>query len=214
MARFFPYVPFVRMVALTGSTALENASPESDIDVLIMSAKDRIWTTRFFITLVAHFTGKRRYGNKIKNRICLNHYIAEREGYDKYALPTLHIYAQALPFWGEERITTITTSPPRSYVFSSSPNKLLLKIKRAMEIVLNYTIGSIFERFLKNIQLYSINKKMSGKNYDPLELVISERELRFHHPFSRSKYAVLRYKKILKRHGIRCGQHVDNVAFT
>jgi len=214
VARFFPYIPYVRMVALTGSTALENASSESDIDVLIMSAKNRIWTTRFLVTLMAHFTGKRRYGNKIKNRVCLNHYITERESCNKYALPTSHIYAQALPFWGEERITTVTPSPPRSYAFSSSPNRFLLKIKRIAEIVLNYTIGSMFERFLKNIQLYSINKKINGKNPDLLELIVSEQELRFHFPFSRSKDTVLEYEKILKRHGISCGQHVDNVAFT
>jgi len=202
VARLFPYIPYVRMVALTGSTALENASPESDIDVLITSAKNRIWTTRFFVTLVTHVTGKRRYENNIKNRICLNHYITEQDNYDTHALPTAHIYAQALPFWRAERITTITSSPPRSYALSVPPISLLLHIKRIIEVVLDYTIAPLFEWLVKNIQLYSIHKKVRGTNRDPLELVISDQELRFHYPFSRTKDTLLRHEEILKRYNI------------
>ena len=198
VTRFFPYIPYVRMVALTGSTALENASVDSDVDVLIMGANNRIWTTRLLVTLVTHLLGKRRYEDKIKDRVCLNHYITNQKNYDVDLLPTAHIYAQALPFWGEERITAITSAPPRSYAHSATPISFLLYIKRAMEIVLDYTIGPMVEWVVRKIQLRSINKKIQGKDYDSLELIISNEELRFHYPFSRTKDTLIKYNAILK----------------
>lgn len=70
-------VPFVRMIALTGGLAMKNIEDNSDWDLLIVIKKGRIWIGRTWVTLVVHLMRKRRYENKIKDRICLNYFLAE-----------------------------------------------------------------------------------------------------------------------------------------
>ncbi len=71
------FVPFIRMIGVTGALAMKNADADSDWDVLVVLKKGRIWTGRTLVTGFLHLIGKRRYGEKIKNRICLNHFIAD-----------------------------------------------------------------------------------------------------------------------------------------
>jgi hypothetical protein len=75
IAYILRFVPFVRMIAVTGRVAMKNAKSQSDLDFLIAIKKGRIFTGRFFVTLITHLLGRRRYGKKIANRACLNYYI-------------------------------------------------------------------------------------------------------------------------------------------
>ena len=47
IARVMERVPFVRMVALTQSVAMETARESSDVDVFTIAASNRLWTARF-----------------------------------------------------------------------------------------------------------------------------------------------------------------------
>lgn len=69
------FVPYVRMVALTGSLAMKNGDAESDWDMLIVLRPGHIWMGRTLVTGFLHLTGKRRYGSHIKDRACLNYWI-------------------------------------------------------------------------------------------------------------------------------------------
>jgi len=69
------FVPFVRMIAVTGTLAMKNCEKDSDIDFFVILEKGRIFTGRLLVTLIVHLLGKRRHGKKIKNRICLNYFI-------------------------------------------------------------------------------------------------------------------------------------------
>lgn len=73
--RWLRITPFIRMIAVTGSMALKNADSESDIDVLVACERGKIFTGRLCVTFMAHLLGRRRYGKKIANRICLNYFI-------------------------------------------------------------------------------------------------------------------------------------------
>ncbi len=68
--------PFIRFVGLNGSLAVGTASPESDIDFLIIAAENRLYTVRFWATILLGLHGWRRRGRKIAGRICLNCYLA------------------------------------------------------------------------------------------------------------------------------------------
>lgn len=95
-------VPFIRMVALSGSMAVGNASKTSDIDLLIIVKIGRIWTTRLLVTILLSILGKRRYGRFIKDRICLNHYITD--GSLKINFPSLYnaqTYIHLIPVLGD-----------------------------------------------------------------------------------------------------------------
>ena len=69
------FVPYVRMIAVTGTLAMKNCEKNSDIDFFVVLKKGRIFTGRLLVTVMIHLTGKRRYGKNIKNRICLNYFI-------------------------------------------------------------------------------------------------------------------------------------------
>jgi len=72
------FVPFVRGVAVTGRLAMKNTESKSDLDLLVVLKKGKIFTGRTLVTLLVHISGKRRYGNKVTNRICLNYFITDK----------------------------------------------------------------------------------------------------------------------------------------
>jgi predicted nucleotidyltransferase len=75
---FLRFVPFMRMAAITGRVAMKNAEKSSDLDLLIVLKHGHIFTGRILTTFLVHLLGKRRYGRKIKDRICLNYFITTK----------------------------------------------------------------------------------------------------------------------------------------
>ena len=77
VAYWLKYLPFVRMVGVTGGLAMKNAHSRSDWDLLVVTAGERIWTGRTLVTGFAQAIGKRRSGKKIVNRLCLNYFLTQ-----------------------------------------------------------------------------------------------------------------------------------------
>jgi len=71
------FLPYVRMVAVTGTVAMKNAGKNSDLDLLVVIRQGRIFFGRTAVTALVHLMGKRRYGKKIANRICLNCFLTD-----------------------------------------------------------------------------------------------------------------------------------------
>jgi hypothetical protein len=69
------FVPFVRMVALTGSLAMKNSEVSGDWDLLIILRSGHIWMGRALLTGLLQIFGKRRHGEDVANRACLNYWI-------------------------------------------------------------------------------------------------------------------------------------------
>ena len=71
-------IPYLRMIAVSGSLALGNTRKNSDIDLLIVTKAGRIWTCRTLITILITLLGKKHHKGKTRDRICLNHYITDK----------------------------------------------------------------------------------------------------------------------------------------
>ncbi len=71
-ARLLASVPFVRMVALTGSLAVNNPDERSDFDYFIVTAADRLWLCRAFIVAMVRWIARRG------DVICPNYLLSER----------------------------------------------------------------------------------------------------------------------------------------
>ncbi len=63
-------MPFVRMVALSGSLAHLNAERSADLDLFVITAPHRVWSVTLSLLVIARLFGWRR-------RLCLNYVISE-----------------------------------------------------------------------------------------------------------------------------------------
>ena len=99
------HIPCLRRVFVSGSLAINNSNEKSDIDLLIIASASRIFTIRFFLTLLLDIIGERRQPGKIAGKICLNHYLTEDNL--KVTFPSLYnayTYFHLLPIIDRGRV--------------------------------------------------------------------------------------------------------------
>lgn len=83
-------LPSIKLVAVSGSLSMHNAKPKDDIDLFIITAKDRLWTTRFLVNTILIFLREKRSrkGGRATDKICPNMFISE----DSLEIPTHNLY--------------------------------------------------------------------------------------------------------------------------
>lgn len=80
--RVLKIIPTIKMVAITGSLAMENPAPESDIDLLIVTKKGTLWTTRlfaYFSLYTFRFSLRSPSDVSQKDKLCLNMWLDESD---------------------------------------------------------------------------------------------------------------------------------------
>jgi len=79
LARLFKFIPWVRFAAVSGAVSFGNAEEESDIDIFIVTAKNRLWLTRGIEAVLFYFLGVRRvlWKKQTKDKLCINFYTSE-----------------------------------------------------------------------------------------------------------------------------------------
>jgi hypothetical protein len=77
----FALVPWVKMVAVTGSVAGGTPGSHDDIDILVITSRNRLWLSRFIVTGLLTLLGKRRKPNddpaRVDDKFCLNMWLSE-----------------------------------------------------------------------------------------------------------------------------------------
>ena len=206
MARLISFLPHVRMVAVTGSLALYTTNKNSDIDMLIAARGGHIWTTRVFVSMLTHLLGKRRHGKLIRDRICLNHYISDKNLLLRPEhLFSAHICSSFIPVWDKDEIgkNLVTTNAPWTkpyFPYSADGNKLnlntlshkprfLYSIAYFFEYILTKTISARIEAFLRSLQMRKMNYKF----------IADDTALVFHHPRPQNQEALHLYQKNLRQ---------------
>jgi hypothetical protein len=79
LVKMLRFVPFVRMIAATGSLSYRHGNKNSDWDMLVVMESGALFTGRFFLTLFLQLIGKRRHGQKVVDRACLNYYTTTKK---------------------------------------------------------------------------------------------------------------------------------------
>lgn len=190
------WIPFLRGVAGTGSLAFDTARASSDLDALVIAAPGRVWTVRFFLTVLLDlFRLRRRPRGPTRDRVCLNHYLSE----DALAFPyrslyTALEYARLVPLlgqdvcrafraanrsWMEEHLVRVfpDTLPHLKTVRTS---RALRVAQRAGEGVLGGRVGDLLERLLARAQRARIAQGAGA----PGRVVATDARAEFH-PHSR-----------------------------
>jgi len=145
VTKYLRWVPYLRMIAVTGRLAMKNTEKDSDIDVLIAMRKGKIFTGRLLFTLALHFLGKRRHDKKIANRVCLNYFITE----DSLEIKLKDLFSASeyffiLPIFGWETFQKFQKD--NSWIIDYKPNYFPAEIAGAKMVE-----DSIFSRFLRKL---------------------------------------------------------------
>src|SRR3989344_7602912 len=148
--KFFPYL---RAVGISGSQALFNSNPSSDIDLFVLTSKNRIWLARFLVSFYFQIFGQRRHGEHIQDRFCLNHYLCEDlEITEDRNLYTAVEYASLIPVLGTEEFARFWQKNRWINDFLHDPlferNNIFFNFKfseaqKFFEIILDFTIGPL-----------------------------------------------------------------------
>ncbi|HNQ95051.1 MAG TPA: hypothetical protein PKK96_12230 [Anaerolineales bacterium] len=93
--RILGSLPFIRMVALTGSLAVLNVTKHADFDYMLVAAKGRVWTARAFALLFNRFT--RLFGHTLCPNLIVSESALEWPLHDLYSAREL---IQMIPIAG------------------------------------------------------------------------------------------------------------------
>jgi len=76
---FISRLPQIRLIGFSGSVAMLNAKNKDDVDLFIITARNRIWTVRFIVNFAAWAFGlkRKRYEVQAQNKVCLNLFFDE-----------------------------------------------------------------------------------------------------------------------------------------
>ncbi len=187
-------IPFLRMVAGSGSLAREFVRDSSDLDVLVIAETGRIWTVRFLLTVLLDLCRiRRRPTGPTKDLVCLNHYLALGSLHIPYqSVYTAYEYARLVPLMGED-ICAAFRSANRAWLLTYlarvfpdrvrhrktvRTSRLLGALQRGGEGLLRGRVGDGLERALARLQMRRIAR--GEESLSPGRVVATSARLEFH----------------------------------
>jgi hypothetical protein len=145
--RILGALPFVRMVALTGSLAMLNLSKNPDMDYMIVAKHGRVWTARAFAIALGKFA--QVFGDTICPNLIVSEHALEWPLHDLYSAREL---CQMIPIIGNDLYLRLFAA--NSWVESILPNACpkqssevseISEIWRLGEFPLSGSLGEKFE---------------------------------------------------------------------
>jgi nucleotide-binding universal stress UspA family protein len=198
-ARSLQRVPGVRFIGVTGSLSMHSATPEDDIDLLIITARGRLWLTRALVLTALWAMRVKRADDgqpEHPNQACANIFLSE----DDLALPDHNLFiaheiCQLLPLLGPQTYRRFLNAnnwvkgflpqwEPATDVWQDRRD--LHWLQRAVEATLG-PIGDTLEHEAMRRQLTRIQSK-HARGHNP-DVKLSPTQLRFH-PRDISQYIV------------------------
>ena len=78
-ARQLRFIPWIKLIGVTGALAMNNAEENDDVDLLIVTIANRLWLTRLLVVMIIEISGRRRRpgDRQVKDKICLNMFLDE-----------------------------------------------------------------------------------------------------------------------------------------
>lgn len=173
--RILSALPFVRFVGITGALAMDNCAAGDDIDVMLVTAPDRVWLTRAFsIALV-------RVGKLFGDTLCPNYLISENAlALEHQSLFVAHEFMQMVPLYGGEiyaRLLSMNTwartyLPNATGAYRHEPESrsgwLAHAFKRSGEWLLSGAVGDRLEAWEMRRKLRKFQPKLGRPDGDAI----------------------------------------------
>lgn len=151
-------LPYIELIGLSGSCAMDNAQEGDDIDLFIISAPGRMWLSRLTAVLLAKVMGihRSRRTRNIRGRVCLNLFFDRQDlsvPDQKMNIYVAHEVAQMKPLYIRGRVYD-------DFIIANSWIKRFFpNIRRTPALVADYQykpgpVSTLCEALSKAFQLY------------------------------------------------------------
>lgn len=201
IARIIFRIPTVQLIGVSGALAMANCGEKDDIDFFVITKKNSLWVTRFFVLFLLQILGKRRKrgDTTAPDMACVNMFMDESLltiPKEKQNLYGAHEVVQMNPLHHRSNIYEkfIRTN---NWIVDFLPNAFTSKIFRNKEVekqtVFHFLLSLLLRilNFLaKYPQLWSINRNRTREK-------ISDGILMFH-PVDYGEKVLMEYNKRIK----------------
>ncbi len=219
--KWLRFVPYLKGVFASGSLAMSNTDELSDLDVLVVVRRGRIWLARLLVSgLLSLLNVRRKYNQKIApDKICPNHYITDGSLHIPFkSIYNAQTYINLKPIFvsepkiisdffeanswlGEYILNFEAKKSATEKINAAMGHNFLTKTKSKIgELILNTKLGNWLENRAGHWQIKKIE---NHKKQDPPggRVVYNDNCLEFH-PGSVEKEIIEKYNQRLKNLGL------------
>lgn len=201
-ANILKIIPTVKLVAISGALAMANSHKSDDIDLVIITSRNCLWTSRFFANLALLLFKRSPHSSKISDKACLNIFLDESHlKISPQNLYLAHEICQMKPIW-DKNGTHARFIKANRWVTKFLPNWRPHAVENGQWEMLNgkhktknhkpYTINySPVEIFLKKFQLWYMHSKITSEKIGEYQL--------FFHPTNTGEWVMEEYQNRLRK---------------
>lgn len=197
------FVPGLRMLAVCSNVAYFNASADADIDFFIITADGRIWTVRFWATLLMKILAQRPTKKKMKNKICLSYFVTnnylslEHTQVCAQDFHLIYLLSEYLPIYSENKIWQEFCSTNvwllhflPNFHFKKTEKHIIIKsanslIKKFLALILFMPPDSFYEKLQKIIMPIQLKQ---AATLEDKSVIINNQMLKLHLNDRRREY--------------------------
>jgi len=197
------YFPCFKSIMVCNTLALENSNENSDIDLFIITERNRIWTARFIAVMVSKILNLRPKKNNQKNKICLSFYIDEKHLNIENVSKNHNIYfiywiSQLVPIYDQDDIfnqfynenSWIRMYLKNIFNFNTADKRRLYLNKNGafFRRIFSYLFTNGVENILKEIQMKKMNLEIKNKLNLNDDVLINDGIIKLHTNDRREQY--------------------------
>lgn len=192
-------IPTVELIGVSGSLSLKNSDKEEDIDFFIITSKDSLWITRFFLVSFLKLFGlsRKKKSKKVENKFCLNMFLSFNNMQlpkNKRNLFLAHEIAQLLPIANKGKTY-------QSFMKQNNWTQAFLPNVKKRQVILQKKENKFLKSIFKKLDTYFFEIQLKIMSKDITVEEVSKTTAAFH-PIDQGSLIMRKYNTQLKKYEI------------